>query len=200
MDVMFSQEDLAFRDEVRAFFSAEFDAAIAKEWRGGRGVDYKSAIVKWQKKLHAKGWIAPGWPTEYGGTGWSVTQKFIFETERGAAGIPDVVPFGLKMVAPVIYTFGNEQQKAKFLPRILSSEDWWCQGYSEPGAGSDLAALNTTAEYAGDNYIVNGRKIWTTLAQYADWIFCLVRTSKEVRKQQGISFFVNRHENAGNYG
>tara|TARA_B100000768_G_scaffold6194_1_gene7211 strand:- start:502 stop:1677 length:1176 start_codon:yes stop_codon:yes gene_type:complete len=187
---MFSQEDLAFRDEVRAFFSAEFDAAIAKEWRGGRGVDYKSAIVKWQKKLHAKGWIAPGWPTEYGGTGWSVTQKFIFETERGAAGIPDVVPFGLKMVAPVIYTFGNEQQKAKFLPRILSSEDWWCQGYSEPGAGSDLAALNTTAEYAGDNYIVNGRKIWTTLAQYADWIFCLVRTSKEVRKQQGISFLL----------
>ena len=190
MDVMFSQEDLAFRDEVRAFFSAEFDAAIAKEWRGGRGVDYKSAIVKWQKKLHAKGWIAPGWPTEYGGTGWSVTQKFIFETERGAAGIPDVVPFGLKMVAPVIYTFGNEQQKAKFLPRILSSEDWWCQGYSEPGAGSDLAALNTTAEYAGENYIVNGRKIWTTLAQYADWIFCLVRTSKEVRKQQGISFLL----------
>jgi hypothetical protein len=104
------------------------------------------------------------------------------------------------MVAPVIYTFGNEQQKAKFLPRILSSEDWWCQGYSEPGAGSDLAALNTTAEYAGENYFVNGRNFWTTLAQYADWIFCLVRTSKEVRKQQGISFFVNRHENAGNYG
>ena len=171
MDVMFSQEDLAFRDEVRAFFSAEFDPALAKERQGGQGADYKSAIVKWQKKLHAKGWIAPGWPTEYGGTGWSVTQKFIFETERGAAGIPDVVPFGLKMVAPVIYTFGNEEQKAKFLPRILSSEDWWCQGYSEPGAGSDLAALNTTADYAGENYIVNGRKIWTTLAQYADWIF-----------------------------
>jgi hypothetical protein len=190
MDVIFSQQDLAFRDEVRAFFSAEFDAAMAKEWQDGRGVDYKGAIVKWQKKLHAKGWIAPGWPTEYGGTGWSVTQKFIFETERGAAGIPDVVPFGLKMVAPVIYTFGNEQQKAKFLPRILSSEDWWCQGYSEPGAGSDLAALNTTADYAGENYIVNGRKIWTTLAQYADWIFCLVRTSKEVRRQQGISFLL----------
>jgi hypothetical protein len=190
MDVIFSQEDLAFRDEVRAFFAAEFDPAMAKERQSGGGAGYKAAIVDWQKKLHAKGWIAPGWPTEYGGTGWSVTQKFIFETERGAAGIPDVVPFGLKMVAPVIYTFGTEEQKAKFLPRILSSEDWWCQGYSEPGAGSDLAALNTTAEYAGENYIVNGRKIWTTLAQYADWIFCLVRTSKEVRKQQGISFLL----------
>lgn len=190
MDVIFSQEDLAFRDEVRAFFAAEFDPAMAKERQSGGGAGYKAAIVDWQKKLHAKGWIAPGWPTEYGGTGWSVTQKFIFETERGAAGIPDVVPFGLKMVAPVISAFGTEEQKAKFLPRILASEDWWCQGYSEPGAGSDLAALNTTAEYAGENYIVNGRKIWTTFAQYADWIFCLVRTSKEVRKQQGISFLL----------
>jgi alkylation response protein AidB-like acyl-CoA dehydrogenase len=137
-----------------------------------------------------KGWIAPDWPVEYGGTGWSSTQKYIYETERGLAGIPDVIPFGLKMVAPVIYTFGTEEQKARFLPRILSSDDWWCQGYSEPGAGSDLAALTTSAEYAGDNYIVNGRKIWTTLAQFADWIFCLVRTSKGVRRQEGISFLL----------
>jgi alkylation response protein AidB-like acyl-CoA dehydrogenase len=190
VDINFSAEDLAFRDEVRDFFAREFDAELAQQLSATQGGDYKSAIVSWQKKLHAKGWIAPGWPKEYGGTGWTVTQKFIYETERGAAGIPDVVPFGLKMVAPVIYTFGTEEQKAHFLPRILSSDDWWCQGYSEPGAGSDLAALSTTAEYAGDNYIVNGRKIWTTFAQYADWIFCLVRTSKEMRKQQGISFLL----------
>ncbi len=197
MDINFSAEDLAFRDEVRDFFAREFDAELAQQLSATQGGDYKSAIVSWQKKLHAKGWIAPGWPKEYGGTGWTVTQKFIYETERGAAGIPDVVPFGLKMVAPVIYTFGTEEQKAHFLPRILSSDDWWCQGYSEPGAGSDLAALSTTAEYAGDNYIVNGRKIWTTFAQYADWIFCLVRTSKEMRKQQGISFLLIDMETPG---
>ena len=190
MDIKFSAEDLAFRDEVREFFAKEFDSSITDKVNSTVGTEYKEGIVAWQKKLHAKGWIAPGWPTEYGGTDWSSTQKFIYETERGLAGIPDVVPFGLKMVAPVIYTFGNEEQKARFLPRILESEDWWCQGYSEPGAGSDLAALNTTADYAGDNYIVNGRKIWTTFAQYADWIFCLVRTSKGMRKQQGISFLL----------
>jgi alkylation response protein AidB-like acyl-CoA dehydrogenase len=190
VDINFSAQDLEFRDEIRAFFASEYDANVVQGLASSDGLVYKQAIVNWQKKLHAKGWIAPGWPKEYGGTGWSVTQKFIYETERGAAGVPDVVPFGLKMVAPVIYTFGNEQQKAKFLPRILSSEDWWCQGYSEPGAGSDLAALSTSAEYAGDNYIVNGRKIWTTYAQFSDWIFCLVRTSKDVRKQQGISFLL----------
>lgn len=190
MDIKFSAEDLAFRDEVRDFFTQEYDSSITAKFSSAAGTDYKEGIVAWQKKLHAKGWVAPGWPKEYGGTDWSATQKFIFETERGLAGIPDVVPFGLKMVAPVIYTFGNEEQKARFLPRILESDDWWCQGYSEPGAGSDLAALNTTADYAGDNYIVNGRKIWTTFAQYADWIFCLVRTSKGMRKQQGISFLL----------
>jgi len=190
VDINFSAEDLAFRDEVRAFFAQEYDSAITSKLSSTVGTDYKEGMVAWQKKLHAKGWIAPGWPTEYGGTGWTSTQKFIYETERGLAGIPDVVPFGLKMVAPVIYTFGNEEQKARFLPRILESEDWWCQGYSEPGAGSDLAALNTTADYAGDNYIVNGRKIWTSFAQFADWIFCLVRTSKGMRKQQGISFLL----------
>ena len=190
MDINFSAEDLAFRDEVRDFFATEFDAETAQNLSGVQAASYKPAIVSWQKKLHAKGWIAPGWPTEYGGTGWSATQKFIYETERGAAGIPDVVPFGLKMVAPVIFTFGTEEQKARFLPSILSSDDWWCQGYSEPGAGSDLAALTTSAEYAGDNYLVNGAKIWTTFAQYADWIFCLVRTTKDMRKQQGISFLL----------
>ncbi|MDO7634915.1 MAG: acyl-CoA dehydrogenase family protein [Porticoccaceae bacterium] len=190
MDINFSAQDLEFRDEVRQFFANEYKPTQVSPEGVKPEDDYKDAMIRWQKKLYAKGWIAPGWPKEYGGTGWTVTQKFIYETERGAAGIPDVVPFGLKMVAPVIYTFGTEEQKAKFLPRILSSDDWWCQGYSEPGAGSDLAALSTTAEYAGDNYIVNGRKIWTTLAQYADWIFCLVRTTKDIRRQQGISFLL----------
>lgn len=190
MDINFSAEDVAFRDEVREFFDKEYDSEVSKSQADNHSFDYKSSIVAWQKKLHAKGWIAPDWPVEYGGTGWSSTQKYIYETERGLAGIPDVIPFGLKMVAPVIYTFGTEEQKVRFLPRILSSDDWWCQGYSEPGAGSDLAALSTSAEYAGDNYIVNGRKIWTTLAQFADWIFCLVRTSKGVRRQEGISFLL----------
>jgi alkylation response protein AidB-like acyl-CoA dehydrogenase len=190
LDINFSAEDIAFRDEVREFFDKEYDSEVSKSQADNHSSDYKSSIVAWQKKLHAKGWIAPDWPVEYGGTGWSSTQKYIYETERGLAGIPDVIPFGLKMVAPVIYTFGTEEQKVRFLPRILSSDDWWCQGYSEPGAGSDLAALSTSAEYAGDNYIVNGRKIWTTLAQFADWIFCLVRTSKGVRRQEGISFLL----------
>jgi alkylation response protein AidB-like acyl-CoA dehydrogenase len=190
LDINFSAEDVAFRDEVREFFDKEYDSEVSKRQADNHSSDYKSSIVAWQKKLHAKGWIAPDWPVEYGGTGWSSTQKYIYETERGLAGIPDVIPFGLKMVAPVIYTFGTEEQKVRFLPRILSSDDWWCQGYSEPGAGSDLAALSTSAEYAGDNYIVNGRKIWTTLAQFADWIFCLVRTSKGVRRQEGISFLL----------
>ena len=190
MDINFSAEDVAFRDEVREFFDKEYDSEVSKSQADNHSSDYKSSIVAWQKKLHAKGLIAPDLPVEYGGTGWSSTQKYIYETERGLAGIPDVIPFGLKMVAPVIYTFGTEEQMARFLPRILSSDDWWCQGYSEPGAGSDLAALTTSAEYAGDNYIVNGRKIWTTLAQFADWIFCLVRTSKGVRRQEGISFLL----------
>ena len=190
MDVKFTQEDLVFRDEVRAFFEEEYDFDLAKQVLNDKSDDYKSAIVAWQKKLHKKGWIAPAWPTEYGGSGWTVTQRYIFESERGRLGIPDAIPFGLKMVGPVIYTFGNQQQKERFLPRILSSDDWWCQGYSEPGAGSDLASLQTSAELVGENYIVNGQKVWTTFAQFADWIFCLVRTSKEIRKQQGISFLL----------
>ena len=190
MDVKFTREDLMFRDEVRAFFEEEYDFDLAKQVLNDKSHDYKSAIVAWQKKLHKKGWIAPAWPTEYGGSGWTVTQRYIFESERGRLGIPDAVPFGLKMVGPVIYTFGNKQQKERFLPRILSSDDWWCQGYSEPGAGSDLASLQTSAELVGEDYIVNGQKVWTTFAQFADWIFCLVRTSKEIRKQQGISFLL----------
>ena len=188
MDTSFSPEDLAFRDEVRAFFDEAYDDDIAQRLEGRN--NNKEAIIEWQKRLYAKGWIAPGWPVEHGGTGWNSTQKFIYETERTSRGIRDVVPFGLTMVAPVIYTFGTEEQKARFLPRILESEDWWCQGYSEPGSGSDLASLKTKAERDGDDYIVNGAKIWTTYAQNADWIFCLVRTSNEGKKQQGISFLL----------
>ena len=190
MDTNFSKDDIAFRDEVRKFFDDEFDSTLAKNLGDGHGDNYKESIIAWQKKLYKKGWIAPNWPKDYGGTGWTDTQKFIYESERGLAGVPDVLPFGLKMVGPVIYTFGTQGQKERFLPKILSSDHWWCQGYSEPGAGSDLASLTTSAEYAGANYLVNGRKIWTSLAQYADWIFCLVRTSKGARKQEGISFLL----------
>lgn len=188
MDTSISSEDIAFRDEVRAFFSSAYDAELQAQMADPKL--YKSAIVEWQKRLHKQGWVAPGWPKEYGGTGWNDTQKFIYESERAAAGIRAVVPFGLNMVAPVIYTFGTEEQKEKFLPRILSSDDWWCQGYSEPGSGSDLASLKTKADVDGDDYIINGAKVWTTYAQFADWIFCLVRTNSDGKKQQGITFLL----------
>ena len=186
MDIQFSKEETAFRDEVRAFLKTAWTADLADRYNAPGS--FAQATVEWQRRLHARGWGATGWPVVYGGTGWSVTQRFIFESERAAYGAADVSPFGLKMVGPVIYTFGSEAQKQRFLPRILSGEDWWCQGYSEPGAGSDLAALKTKAELVGDEYLVNGSKIWTTYAQYADWIFCLVRTESVARKQDGISF------------
>jgi len=188
MDIQFKPEDLAFRDEVRAFLQAKLTPEIQKALVGGH-VD-KDLMVQWQKILYEKGWIAPNWPKKFGGTGWNITQKYIFENECAEFNAPPVVPFGLKMVAPVIYTFGNDEQKARFLPDILQSNTWWCQGYSEPGAGSDLAALKTKAERDGDHYVVNGQKIWTTYAQYADWIFCLVRTDANAKKQEGISFLL----------
>ena len=188
MDTSFSAEDLAFRDEVRAFFAEAYDDDL--QARLADKATFREAVIDWQRRLYEKGWIAPNWPKAHGGAEWTPTQNFIYETERAAAGVRDVVPFGLKMVGPVIYTFGNDEQKDRFLPRILRSEDWWCQGYSEPGAGSDLASLKTRAERDGDDYVVNGAKIWTTYAQYADWIFCLVRTSSEGKKQNGISFLL----------
>ena len=188
MDTSFAPEDLAFRDEVRAFFAEAYDADL--QARLNNLETFKDAVIDWQKRLYKQGWIAPGWPKEYGGTGWNATQKFIFETERSAAGIRDVIPFGLNMVGPVIYAFGNEEQKERFLPGILQSDDWWCQGYSEPGAGSDLASLKTRAVREGDEYVVTGAKIWTSYAQYVDWIFCLVRASSEGKKQNGISFLL----------
>jgi len=185
----FSREDLAFKAEVSDFLREKFEPGLAD--RIGNSATYREGMIEWQKILFEKGWIAPGWPAEYGGTGWSDTQKFIFDNERASLGIPGSNPFGLKMVGPVIYTFGSQDQKEFFLPRILSSEHWWCQGYSEPGAGSDLAALKTRAVRDGDEYVVNGAKIWTTNAQLADWIFCLVRTNKDTAKQQqGITFLL----------
>ncbi|MEM8563675.1 MAG: acyl-CoA dehydrogenase family protein [Pseudomonadota bacterium] len=190
MDTSFTPDDLAFRDEVRAFFAKEYTEDLRARVASTDPKVFKAALVEWQKCLHKQGWVASNWPKEIGGTGWNPTQQFIFDSERGAAGIPDVVPFGLKMVGPVIYTFGNDEQKKRFLPPILASDEWWCQGYSEPGSGSDLASLKTKAVRDGDDYIVNGAKIWTTYAQHADWIFCLVRTSNEGKKQQGISFLL----------
>ena len=188
VDTAFAPEELAFRDEVRAFFAEAYDEKL--QARIAAPETFREAVIDWQKRLYEKGWIAPNWPAEYGGTGWDATRQFIFDSERAAAGIRDVVPFGLKMVGHVIYTFGSEEQKERFLPPILQSDHWWCQGYSEPGAGSDLASLKTRAVLDGDEYVVNGAKIWTTYAHYADWIFCLVRTNTEVKKQDGISFLL----------
>jgi alkylation response protein AidB-like acyl-CoA dehydrogenase len=176
---------------VRDFIKHNYPPDTAAEVRQSRnGHISKEKQVAWQRKLFERGWIAPNWPKEYGGAGFTQAQKYIFEMEMAAAHGPYISPFGLKMVAPVIMRFGTEAQKKRFLPKILSSEETWCQGYSEPGSGSDLASLKTRAIRDGDHYIVNGSKIWTTLAQYADWIFCLVRTSTEGKPQDGISFLL----------
>ncbi len=190
MDLSFSPEEEAFRAEVRAFIAESKrllpGALCAPEAVMRSRDDY----MAWHKLLYRKGWVAPHWPKQYGGPGWSVTKRYIFNEECAAADMPPLVIFGLTMVGPVIYTFGNDEQKKRFLPRILSGEDWWCQGYSEPGAGSDLASLRLRAVRDGDGYVVNGQKTWTTLAQYADWIFCLVRTDPNVKPQEGISFLL----------
>ena len=188
MDTSFSAEDLAFRDEVREFFAKEWNDNIIAGLRNPE--TFRETMTAWHKALYNKGWAAPNWPEEYGGTGWNSTQKYIFDYERAAAGAQSLMPFGLQMVGPVIFTFGNDEQKQKFLPPTLAGDMWWCQGYSEPGAGSDLASLKTKAERDGDHYVVNGAKIWTSYAQMADWIFCLVRTSSEGKKQEGISFLL----------
>jgi alkylation response protein AidB-like acyl-CoA dehydrogenase len=190
VDTSFTPEDLAFRDEIRAFIAQAYDKELQAKLASNNPQVYKQAVIDWQKRLNDKGWIAPSWPVEYGGTGWNATQQFIYESERAAAGVRDVVPFGLKMVGPVLYNFGNEEQKKRFLPSILASDEWWCQGYSETGSGSDLASLKTKAVLDGDDYVVTGAKIWTTYAQFADWIFALVRTSSDGKKQQGISFLL----------
>ena len=188
MDTRLSEEDLAFQQEVRQFLSEAWDDEVRATC--ANKTTMKEGVEEWQRRLYKKGWMAPHWPVEYGGTDWSVTQRFIYNSERAACGAPEAVAFGVTMVASVIIGYGNEEQKAKFLPRILKSEDWWCQGYSEPGAGSDLASLKTSADLEGDEYVINGSKIWTTYAQHADWIFCLVRTDSSGRKQEGITFLL----------
>ena len=191
MDFDFSPEDEVFRGEVRAFIAEHYtDDMRSRAAKSTTGYLAKDDHVQWQKALHAKGWIAPNWPKEHGGAEWPPSRKYIFETEIQRAGAPRPVSFGLKMVAPVIMHYGTEEQKKRFLPEILATNVWWCQGYSEPGSGSDLASLQTRAVPDGDDYIVSGRKIWTTRAQDADWIFCLVRTSSEGKRQAGISFLL----------
>ena len=189
MDLTFSKEDLDFQSEVRNFLTSEYPLAI-KEKQDKRLPLEKEDIISWQKILASKGWFAINWPKEYGGAGLTPTQIYILQTELAGANTPILIPFGVNMCGPVIYTFGTEEQKKKFLPGILNSDTWWCQGYSEPGSGSDLASLQTKAELKGDNYLVNGTKTWTTLAQHADWVFCLVRTETTDIKQEGISFLL----------
>lgn len=189
MDLSFSAEDMAFRDEVRAFLDEAFDDELRAATKKTRaGYLPKHLHVRWQKALHAKGWATPHWPKEYGGCDWSATQKYIYDAEMSAAAAPIVIPFGPRMLAPVLMKFGSQAQKDHFLPKIQASDLIVCQGYSEPGSGSDLASVKMKCEDKGDHWLLNGSKIWTSVAQYADWIFCLVRTSNEGKPQEGISF------------
>ena len=189
MDLSFTAEEQAFRAEVQRFLAEEVPARLKDKGDAGKRF-IKADFEEWHALLNHKGWLAASWPKEYGGTGWSVVQKFIFDNECALAHTPRIQPFGVNMVAPVIIKYGSEQQKQYWLPRILKGEDWWCQGYSEPGAGSDLASVKTTAVRQGEHYIVNGQKTWTTLGQHANMIFCLVRTDREAKPQQGISFLL----------
>lgn len=189
MDLSFTPEQTAFREEVRSWIAEAAPPAIQAKAANFAHFTHEE-VMEWHKILAKKGWVAPHWPEEHGGPGWDATQRFIFDDEVTSAGMPALSPFGLVMVGPLIQRFGSEEQKARFLPKILSGEEVWCQGYSEPGAGSDLASLRMSAVADGEHYVLNGQKTWTTYAQYADWIFCLVRTSTEGKKQQGISFML----------
>ncbi|HET8724873.1 MAG TPA: acyl-CoA dehydrogenase family protein [Anaeromyxobacteraceae bacterium] len=189
MDLSFTPEEQTFRDEVRAFLRESLPPAMRRRVLAGLEVPAEDTVA-WQRILHRKGWGAPNWPVEFGGTGWDPVRQYVFEEECAAAGTPRQLPFGLKMVGPVIQRFGSRGQQDRFLPRIVTGEDWWCQGYSEPEAGSDLASLRTRADRQGDHYLVNGQKTWITLAQHADWIFCLVRTDRAAKAQAGISFLL----------
>ncbi len=189
MDLEFTPEEIAFRDEVRAFLDAKLPRRLSDKVSEGKLLT-RDDMAEWHATLNAQGWLATHWPVEYGGTGWSASQKYIFDNECALANAPRIVPFGLSMLGPVLIKYGTEAQRRYWLPRILDGSDWWCQGYSEPGAGSDLASLKTKAVRDGDSYVVNGQKTWTTLGQYANMIFCLVRTSQEGRRQEGISFLL----------
>jgi alkylation response protein AidB-like acyl-CoA dehydrogenase len=189
MSAEFRQRTERLRADIREFVRATLPADILHKSSQHLMLD-KSEYVRWMRALQSRGWAVGHWPREYGGLGWSTLERFVLEDELGRAGCPWLIPFGVKYVGPVIYTFGNERQKQRFLPPIVAADEWWAQGYSEPGAGSDLAALRTSAVRDGDHYVVNGQKSWTTYAQWADWMFCLVRTSRDERPQNGISFLL----------
>jgi len=194
MDLNYSQEESAFRDEVRGWLKANLPQDLRDKIANYEELG-REDLLRWHRILAKKGWVAPSWPKEFGGTDWNVVQRYIFEEECGFAGTPPLIPFGLSMCGPVLLRFGTDAQKKRFLPRIYNGDDFWCQGYSEPGSGSDLASLKTKAERvsdkSGDHYIVNGQKTWTTLGHFADWIFCLVRTDSSLSKrQEGISFLL----------
>jgi alkylation response protein AidB-like acyl-CoA dehydrogenase len=191
MDMEFSADELEFRDEVRDFIANNLTDRLRAGAAQTPGVFVEPDIgLEWHRILNEKGWLAYHWPEEDGGTGWSPTQRYIFEKECAIAGAPGLSILGLRLVGPVICAFGTPEQKARFLPGILNAENYWCQGYSEPGSGSDLASLKTSARLEGDTYTINGSKIWTTHAHYADWIFALVRTNPDVKKQAGITFLL----------
>ncbi len=193
MDLNFGPAETAFREEVRNFVKEKLPGPIRHKVMNGVHLTRDDHVL-WQRTLHQRGWGGPGWPKEFGGPGWTPTEQYVFEEECAAGGAPRLISFGLKMIAPVLMAFGNPAQQQRYLPKILSAEEWWCQGYSEPGAGSDLASVKTRAELVrsgeGDHYLVNGQKTWTTLGQHADWIFCLVRTDPEAKAQRGISFLL----------
>ena len=189
MNLSYTLEELAFREEVRAFMSSHLPADIRDRILEGHS-PHAEEIRRWQRILHAQGWGGASWPAQFGGPGWSLVQQYLFELECALAGAPAQLSFGVKMLGPVLMHFGTPEQQQHFLPRILSGQDWWCQGYSEPGAGSDLASLKTRAVREADHYVVTGQKAWNTLGQHADWMFCLVRTDPHVKPQQGISFLL----------
>jgi len=193
MDLNFTREEEAFRAEVREFLAQKLPTRLAEKVRTGKHLT-KADMEQWHAILNERGWLANHWPKQYGGPGWNAVQKFIFENECALAHAPRIVPFGVNMLGPVLIKYGSEAQKQRWLPRILDGSDWWCQGYSEPGAGSDLASVKTTAvrgsDAQGDHYIVNGQKTWTTLGQHANMIFCLVRTDRDAKKQEGVSFLL----------
>jgi len=191
MDLAWSDADRAFQDEVRAFLDAELTPDLRRRGRGMTSVYAdRETTLAWQARLHARGWVAPAWPVRFGGPGWNVVQRYIWARETARAGAPPMSPMGVGMCGPVLIGHGSPAQQDYFLPRMLNGEHWWCQGYSEPGSGSDLASLQMSAVEDGDDFICNGHKLWTTHANVANWIFCLVRTSREQIQQQGISFLL----------
>ena len=189
MNLDFTDEDRAFRQEIRDFLRGALPEDLRRKMAERRYLG-KDDVARWQRIMNARGWAVPAWPVEWGGQAWTPTQRYIFQEEMALARAPEGSPFNVNMIGPIIAKFGSEEQKRKFLPATANADIWWCQGFSEPGAGSDLAALKTRAERDGDDYVINGQKIWTTQAQYADWMFALVRTDASGKKQQGITFLL----------